>query len=84
MSSGFFSVEKLGLCKTKFEALSGWGSGKVFLDIIFKIQENLIVMISNTIEMLFIVYSNTLCFFPYVNLFTLIYGPFLVALLMLF
>ena len=63
-----------------YEALSGWGSGKVFLDIIFKIQENLIIMISNTIEMLFIVYINTClqkkCVFPHVNLFTLMYGPF--------
>ena len=42
-----------------YEALSGWGSRKVFLDIIFKIQENLIIMISSTIEMLFLVYSNT-------------------------
>ena len=37
-------------------------------------------MISNTIEMLFIVYSNTFLqknvFFPHVILFTLIYGPF--------
>ena len=39
--------------------MSGWGSGKVFLDIIFKIQENLIIMISNSIEMLFIINSNT-------------------------
>ena len=32
-----------------YEALSGWGSGKVFLDIIFKIQENLLIMIFNSI-----------------------------------
>ena len=41
------------------------------LGIIFKIQENLIIMISNTIEMLFIVYSNTFlqknAFFSQVN-----------------
>ena len=49
------------------EALQGWGSGKIFLYIIFKIQENFKIMISYTIEMLFIVYSNTflhkMCFF---------------------
>ena len=36
--------------------------------------------ISNTIDMLFIVYSNKFlqnkCVFPYVRSFTLIYGPF--------
>ena len=42
-----------------YEALSGWGSGKVLLDIIFKIQENKLIMISNTIEIFFIVYFNT-------------------------
>ena len=63
-----------------YEALWGWCSGKVFLDIIFKMQENLLIMISNTIEMLFIVYSITFlqkkCVFPHVRYFTLIYGPF--------
>ena len=63
-----------------YEALSGSGSGKVFLDIIIKIQENLIIMISNTIEMLFIVYSNTFlqkkCVFSSGKFFILIYGPF--------
>ena len=54
-----------------YEALSCWGSGKVFLDIIFKIQEYLIEMISNAIEMLFIVYNKTFlqkqCVFPHVT-----------------
>ena len=55
-----------------YEALSGWGSGKVLLDIIFKIKENYLIMISNTIEILFIVYS----IMPHVRNFTLIYCPF--------
>ena len=59
----------------------GWGSGKVFLNIVFEIQDNLIMMISNTIEMLFIVYSNTFLqkdvFFPHVIFSSsLIYGHF--------
>ena len=62
-----------------YEALSGWGSGKVFLDINFKIQENVLKIISNTIEMLFIVYSNTFLqknvTFPQIRHFTLIKGP---------
>ena len=66
--------------KSTYEALSGWGSGKVFLDIIVKIQENLIIMISNTIEMLFIVYSTKFlqkqCVFSSGKIFILIYGPF--------
>ena len=39
---------------SSYEALLGWGSGKVFLDIIFKIQENMLKMILNTIDMLLI------------------------------
>ena len=38
---------------TPYEALSGWGSGKEYLDIVFKIQENFIIMIYNTIDMFF-------------------------------
>ena len=53
---------------------------KVFLDIVFKIQENLKMMISNTIEMLFIVYRNTFLqkyvFCPHEIFFKLIYGHF--------
>ena len=63
-----------------YEALSGWGSGKVLLDFIFKIQENLLIMISNTIQILFIVYINTFlqkkCVLPHVRNFTLNCGPF--------
>ena len=63
-----------------YEALSGWGSGKVFLYIIFKMQENMLQIISNTIEMLFIVYNNTflqkIVTFPQLRHFTLIKGPF--------
>ena len=42
----------------RYEALSGWGAGKEFLGIIFKIQEYLIIMIAYTIDMLYIMYSN--------------------------
>ena len=38
---------------------SGWGSEKVFLDIIFRIHENLLIMISYTIDRLIIVYIKT-------------------------
>ena len=42
-----------------YDAISGWGSGKVFLDIIFKIQQNMLNMFSNTLDMLFRMFSNT-------------------------
>ena len=63
-----------------YEALSGWGSGKVFLDIIFKTHEYLLIMISDTTEMLFIVYSNN---FLQTNVFFLILHCFMVLLVCL-
>ena len=39
------SIYPLDRVKLYVRSISGWGSGKVFEDIIFKIQENLIIMI---------------------------------------
>ena len=71
-----------------YEALSDWGSRKVFLDIVFKIQENLIIMICNTIDMLFIVYNNTFLqknvFFPhdfFLHSFMVIFSCLIIAIL---
>ena len=47
-----FLIEQI---ETVYEALSGWSYGKVFLDIIFKIQENFIIMICNTRDVIYIV-----------------------------
>ena len=61
-----------------YEALSGWGSGKVFLDIIFKIQGNML-----KIDMLFIVYTNRFlqkkCVFSSGKTFYIDWGSFLIA-----
>ena len=63
-----------------YDAISGWGSGKVFLEIIFKIQQNMLNIFSNTLDMLFGMYSNTFLqknvIFLHVRHFTLIKGPF--------
>ena len=56
------------------------------MDIVFKIQENFMIRISNTKEMLFIVHSNTFLQKknPHEICFTLIYSHFCCLIIVLF